>query len=122
MKKKHRDITVNTIKYGWIAEPHTINGMVELRVYKDKKVWFKTNFLGVIKPQDVRDHIVAKLNTSNTTTVSPAAPITPTTRDTTKFAVKVNKPTQSMPPLKLDMFKKKTTNVKITSEWKVVKG
>lgn len=63
MKKKHRDITVDNVKYGWIAEPHTITGIVELRVYKDKKVWFKTNFLGAVKPGDVKDHITKQLKT-----------------------------------------------------------
>lgn len=32
MKKKHRDITVNGVKYGWIS------GCGWLTIYKDKKV------------------------------------------------------------------------------------
>lgn len=73
MKKKHRDITVDKVTYGWIAEAHAITGMVELRVYKDKKVWFKTNFLGVVKPADVRNHIIAKSKVTITDTIKPAA-------------------------------------------------
>ena len=58
MKKKHRDITVDSIKYGWIVEPHaSIKCMTVLKVYKDKKVWFTITSLGTVFPSDVRKFI-----------------------------------------------------------------
>ncbi len=60
MKKKHRDITVDGNQYGWIAEPHVISGITKLRIYKDKKVWFEVNTVGIITPNFVKNYIVVQ--------------------------------------------------------------
>lgn len=76
MKKKHRDITIDNVKYGWIVEPHpSIKIMTVLKVYKaDKKVWFTITSLGTVLPSDVKKFIDFQLKkdipvVSNTTTV-----------------------------------------------------
>jgi len=57
MRKKHRDITVDGVTYGWIPkESYTT-------VYKDKKVWFKFmyNQLFIVTPSEVAKKIKKKL-------------------------------------------------------------
>jgi hypothetical protein len=52
MKKKHRDIVVDGITYGWIG------GWGWARIYKDKKLWFNyNNDDGWILPSMVADAI-----------------------------------------------------------------
>jgi hypothetical protein len=56
MKKKHRDITVNGVKYGWIAG---VGGY--LTIYKDKKKIWENGYKGdspeVITPKHVAEVI-----------------------------------------------------------------
>ena len=59
MKKKHRDITVNGIKYGWIG------GCGWLTIYKDKKpIWSNTKMIveSSITPAYVRNIIETEIN------------------------------------------------------------
>jgi len=60
MKKKHRDITVGDVKYGWTlaggGKEHDVT------IWKDKKPWFCTTLrLGSVTPKDVADLIERRL-------------------------------------------------------------
>ena len=65
MKKKHRDITVGGVKYGWIAEPHQISNITKIKLYKDKKLWFDINTVGVVTPSLVREFIEVQIKRDN---------------------------------------------------------
>lgn len=56
MKKKHRDITVNGIRCGWIG------GCGQLSIYKDKKVVFYTS---KITESSITPSIVEKIIKEN---------------------------------------------------------
>lgn len=56
MKKKHRDITVDGVKYGWISDVKG-NGA---RVFKDGKPWFSfDSHAESIKPGIIK-HLIQK--------------------------------------------------------------
>lgn len=67
MKKKHRDITVNGVKYGWKSGVYydATNGTYhQLTVWKNRKVWFTTRFddTNSIKPKMVATEIEKHLD------------------------------------------------------------
>ena len=60
MKKKHRDITVDGVKYAWTlyggGKEHDVT------IWKDKKEWFTSTLrLQHVTPKDVADLIKARL-------------------------------------------------------------
>lgn len=63
MKKKHRDITVDGVKYGWITLPQSAdeNPKLNTRVFKDKKEWFSFESAVLVKPGDVKFKIQKEL-------------------------------------------------------------
>lgn len=53
MKKKHRDIVVGGIKYGWVVNPED-----RLTIYLNKKVFNVIDIHNlIIKPRHVADYI-----------------------------------------------------------------
>lgn len=60
MKKKHRDITVDGVTYGWITKRD--DGTTTTRVFKEKKEWFSFTTKGdVVNPVDVSNVIKKEL-------------------------------------------------------------
>ena len=51
MKKKHRDITVDNVKYAWMFKGYPKDG--HLTIWKDKKVIYSKDVRQVITPRDV---------------------------------------------------------------------
>ncbi len=60
MKKKHRDITVEGVKYGWITKILSETKSTT-RVFKDKKEWFSFDTTGIVYPVDVKTLIRKQL-------------------------------------------------------------
>jgi len=60
MKKKHRDITVADVKYGWTIRSYGKETFVT--VWLNKKPWHKETFRQEsVTPKDVREMIEEKL-------------------------------------------------------------
>lgn len=53
MKKKHRDATVDGVKYGWITKALSETKSTT-RVFRDKKEWFSFESTGIVHPMDVK--------------------------------------------------------------------
>ena len=58
-KKKHRDITVDGVKYGWITSNE--GAKLNTRVFKDKKEWFSFESAEQVLPSAVRLKIQKQL-------------------------------------------------------------
>ncbi len=64
MKKKHRDITVDGVKYGWITDPIRTSAegaKLNTRVFKDKKEWFSFESAEQVLPSAVKLKIQKQL-------------------------------------------------------------
>lgn len=100
MKKKHRDITVDGVKYGWIAKEHKIGGIKDVSIYKDKKVWFTFVTLGAVEPSAVSIRIKNKLK-SDTPVVATPVKAKKAAKITAKAKDSFIKPLSEFKPFKL---------------------